>query len=170
MSCAADHAPKFPSDVRKAVHKIEASMASKQGKVDKKALQRLEQWFVEDSARDGVLPPRMGASMLATTQAVDIVNGGVKVNALVRSLRRGKVSLLTVQPEVVTAVVNHRISLESSVEELQSQLVHVAKPVVEKYKPRPRSLWQGRRSQGVPMRAVKPKAGKLIMSVAYNSS
>lgn len=84
MSCAADHAPKFPADVRKAVHKIEASQASgKHGKVDKKALERLKEWFVVDSAKDGVLPPRMGGSMLATTQAVDIINGGVKVNALV---------------------------------------------------------------------------------------
>lgn len=70
----------------------------------------------------------------------------------------------------MTAVVNHRISLESSVKELQSQLVAVAKPVAEKYNLNLEAFGQDVDLEECPMRAGKPKAGKLVMSVAYNSS
>ncbi|KAI9743933.1 MAG: hypothetical protein M1818_002667 [Claussenomyces sp. TS43310] len=50
--------------------------------------------------------------LLQTSQAVDLVNGGVKVNAL---------------PEKVYAVVNHRVAVESTVDDIRehlSQLLH----------------------------------------------
>ncbi|KAF9221353.1 carboxypeptidase S [Gyrodon lividus] len=58
------------------------------------------------------------AAMLGTTQAVDLIEGGVKVNAL---------------PERAAAVVNHRIAEHSSVGELQEHLVDVLSPIASKY-------------------------------------
>ncbi|KAJ7065018.1 hypothetical protein C8F01DRAFT_1129159 [Mycena amicta] len=55
---------------------------------------------------------------LSTTQAVDIIFGGVKVNAL---------------PEQATAIVNHRISVDSSVKELQERYVQLLTPLAEKF-------------------------------------
>ena len=48
--------------------------------------------------------------LMQTSQAVDIISGGVKVNAL---------------PEKVFAVVNHRIAVESSVKEVRSNIEKV---------------------------------------------
>lgn len=53
----------------------------------------------------------------ATTQAVDIISGGVKINAL---------------PEKATAVINHRINAEQSVEDVRQHLRAIIKPVVHK--------------------------------------
>lgn len=86
ISCAADYAPKIPSKLKRAIRRVEASLTSKHGKkakVDKTALKEVEDWWVEGSARDGSLSPGLGKAMVSTTQAVDIINGGVKVNALV---------------------------------------------------------------------------------------
>ncbi|KAI9354790.1 carboxypeptidase S [Zopfochytrium polystomum] len=46
---------------------------------------------------------------VSTTQAVDIINGGIKVNAL---------------PEVVSAFINHRIAIDSSVAKTEAYLAH----------------------------------------------
>lgn len=75
LNCMADHGPAFPRKLMKEVKnprkwkKLANELASSDRKLN---------------------------SFLSTTQAVDLIQGGVKVNAL---------------PEVVTAVVNHRISL-----------------------------------------------------------
>lgn len=75
LNCMADHGPTFPRKLKKEVknpskwRKLAKELASSDRKVN---------------------------SFLSTTQATDLIQGGVKVNAL---------------PEVVTAVVNHRISL-----------------------------------------------------------
>ncbi|KAJ7579051.1 hypothetical protein C8J56DRAFT_964720 [Mycena floridula] len=53
------------------------------------------------------------AARLSNTQAVDLVNGGVKVNAL---------------PEQVIAVINHRISIDSSVKDIQDRYVRLLTP------------------------------------------
>ncbi|EIW79289.1 carboxypeptidase S [Coniophora puteana RWD-64-598 SS2] len=53
-----------------------------------------------------------------TTQAVDLIGGGVKVNAL---------------PEAVWAIINHRIADYSSVLEVQEHFAGIIKPVAEKY-------------------------------------
>jgi len=69
--------------LKKAVHDLEASLSSKHGKVDQKALKALQDWWVEGSYEDGTLPVGLGKALVSTTQAVDIINGGLKVNALV---------------------------------------------------------------------------------------
>ena len=76
LQCMSDHAASVPHDLKKAV---------KNPSTWPKLAKHL-------AASDRGLN-----SFLATTQAIDIVNGGIKINAL---------------PEVVTAQVNYRISLQ----------------------------------------------------------
>lgn len=56
--------------------------------------------------------------LMRTSQAVDIFRGGMKANAL---------------PELTTFLVNHRIDLKSSVDEVVERDVKVAKRIAEKY-------------------------------------
>lgn len=82
----------------------------------KKALSRERTWdkaaaiMAANDAGDG--------ARLMTTQAVDIIYGGVKVNAL---------------PEQATAIVNHRISVDSSVAEVQDRYVELLTPVAKHF-------------------------------------
>ncbi|KAG1746669.1 uncharacterized protein EDB91DRAFT_1236100 [Suillus paluster] len=87
-------------------------------------LRELARKAVMDDAALNMLQERLLASypmykaMLGTTQAVDLVEGGVKVNAL---------------PERASAVVNHRIAEHSSLGELQQHLIDLLTPVAAKY-------------------------------------
>ncbi|KAI8621852.1 hypothetical protein BC830DRAFT_1160164 [Chytriomyces sp. MP71] len=58
-------------------------------------------------------------SLLTTTQAVDVITGGLKVNAL---------------PEKVTTLINHRISVDSSLAETQKHLLRAIVPVAKKHR------------------------------------
>lgn len=55
---------------------------------------------------------------IRTTQAVDVIDGGVKANAL---------------PEFTTLVLNHRISVESSVEETKDKILGNLKTIAKKF-------------------------------------
>ena len=94
LSCAANSAPGMPSKLKRAVRKLERSMGidsskcSKKSKVDTKALGEIQDWFVHGSAADGSLARGLGKALVTTTQAVDIINGGLKINALVSLTRR----------------------------------------------------------------------------------
>lgn len=79
LQCVAAYAPDIPSAMRDI---IQASLSSD------KALKALEEALSSD--------PLMG-SLIGTTQAIDLVGGGVKTNAL---------------PERAWAVINHRISVD----------------------------------------------------------
>ncbi|WVW85410.1 hypothetical protein I302_107448 [Kwoniella bestiolae CBS 10118] len=157
VACGADSAPHFPSHLRKAVHRLEDSLTSKSGKVDMKALKEVEEWWVEGSYKDGTFPKGLGSAMVGTTQAVDIINGGLKVNAL---------------PESVVAIVNHRISLASSVAELQQQLIDVVSPVAHILNLDVEAFGKDVQYQGCHMdqETKGPKAGKVFLNVAFNSS
>lgn len=100
--CAAAYGPEYPAHIRE--------LAFKADQGDDAAL---------DDLRDALLEtfPRFEA-ILRTTQAVDLVQGGVKVNAL---------------PEKVSAVVNHRIAEHSSVRELQQHIADTILPIAKKY-------------------------------------
>ncbi|RPD64385.1 carboxypeptidase S [Lentinus tigrinus ALCF2SS1-7] len=100
--CAAVFGPSYPSHIRK--------LALKAGYGDDEALHDLRDALLETF-------PRFEA-ILRTTQAVDLVQGGVKVNAL---------------PEKVSAVVNHRIAEHSSVRELQKHMTDTILPIAKKY-------------------------------------
>jgi Gly-Xaa carboxypeptidase len=78
----------MPSSLKRAIHKVEDSLALKGGKVDKKALKQVQDWWVEGSYKDGTLAEYQGKAMVSTTQAVDIIYGGLKINALVNRVMR----------------------------------------------------------------------------------
>lgn len=79
LQCLAAHAPDMSKGLRKAIKKSVRS---------DKALHALEDILDSD---------RFMRSFVATTQAIDLVSGGVKTNAL---------------PEQAWAVVNHRIATQ----------------------------------------------------------
>ncbi|KAF8845156.1 carboxypeptidase S [Paxillus ammoniavirescens] len=99
--CLADYSPSFPEELRS---------IARDAVFDDSALGELKEGLLK-------LSP-IAKAMLATTQAVDIVEGGVKVNAL---------------PERASVIVNHRIGEHSSVGELQQHLTDILYPVVSKY-------------------------------------
>ncbi|GHJ89035.1 hypothetical protein NliqN6_5437 [Naganishia liquefaciens] len=88
LACGAEHAPAFP----KAYKKMLAS--------PKKWSKLAASWAGESVAQ---------RALLSTTQAIDIISGGVKVNAL---------------PERVEMMMNFRIDFASSIKETQDHLSH----------------------------------------------
>ncbi|KAI5124192.1 hypothetical protein M0805_005043 [Coniferiporia weirii] len=82
MQCLAAHAPDMDKKLRKTILKSATS---------NKALRKLEKFVAKD---------RMLRSFVGTTQAIDLIQGGVKTNAL---------------PEQAWAVVDHRIATQSTV-------------------------------------------------------
>ncbi|EPQ56473.1 carboxypeptidase S [Gloeophyllum trabeum ATCC 11539] len=82
FQCLAAHAPQIPSSLKKSLKKSVSS---------DKALKEAE----KELFKDPILK-----NLAGTTQAIDLIDGGVKTNAL---------------PERAWAVVNHRIATESSV-------------------------------------------------------
>ncbi|KAI0331438.1 carboxypeptidase S [Cubamyces sp. BRFM 1775] len=99
--CAATYAPEYPERLRQLARDAVDSDS---------ALEELRDALIEEF-------PRFEA-VLRTTQAVDLVQGGVKVNAL---------------PEKVAAVVNHRIAEHSSVAELKDHFANVIVPVAARF-------------------------------------
>lgn len=85
MKCLAAHAPAFPEHIRKEFKKSVTS---------DKALKRVEEYFFNVPGFK---------SLAGSTQAIDLIGGGVKTNAL---------------PEQAWAVVNHRIATERFVRHL----------------------------------------------------
>lgn len=173
-SCGADFAPDIPGKLKRAIRDVEASLAPKKGKkhqrIDKKALKVVQDWWVKGSTEDGTLPPGVGKAMVSTTQAVDIINGGVKVNALVRFRISSQAPDAYMQPEVVTAIVNHRISLASSVGELQEHLAKTLKPIASRYNLQLEAFGKDIELEGCAVHLAKPKLGKVVISEAFHSS
>ncbi|RXK38293.1 hypothetical protein M231_04466 [Tremella mesenterica] len=96
LSCLSEYAPDIPRSLKRRV---------RHPKMWKKL------------ARDLAKSDRILNSYLSTTQAIDIIHGGVKVNAL---------------PELVEAQINHRISFTSSVKETIDHFKSVITPIAEK--------------------------------------
>ncbi|WWC71375.1 uncharacterized protein I206_105330 [Kwoniella pini CBS 10737] len=117
ITCAADKAPGIPKNLKKAANKLTDSLTKANGKFDKKALKAIEDWFVSGSVEDGTFQQGLGRAWVSTTQAVDIIHGGLKVNAL---------------PESVTAVVNQRINIASSIAELKQQFTDAIAPTARR--------------------------------------
>ncbi|KAK4685216.1 Gly-Xaa carboxypeptidase, partial [Tremellales sp. Uapishka_1] len=97
LSCLSEHAPEFPKSV------------SKQIKNPKR-------W--KSLAKTLASSDRVANSFLATTQAIDLINGGVKINAL---------------PEVVEAFVNYRVAFTSSVNATKEHVIAVLAPVASAF-------------------------------------
>ena len=79
MKCVAAHAPEMDKKLRRTILRSIKS---------DKALKQLEEWVASDKTM---------RSLIGTTQAIDLIQGGVKTNAL---------------PELAWAVVNHRIATQ----------------------------------------------------------
>ncbi|OXH37725.1 Gly-Xaa carboxypeptidase [Cryptococcus neoformans] len=113
MTCAAAYAKDMPKKLKGMVIKAEDG--------DLKAWKSLPEEIISVGMGGAPAGPGQGdpiKSMLTTTQAVDIIHGGLKVNAL---------------PEAVTAIVNHRVNSLSNHFELQDRTLNLLKPVCEDY-------------------------------------
>jgi Gly-Xaa carboxypeptidase len=67
-------------------------------------------------------------------------------------------------------VVNHRISVASSVEELQHHLIETLSPVAFQYNLSLEAFGKDVVIKGCPAHLTTAKAGKLILAEAFNSS
>ncbi|KAG8683468.1 hypothetical protein FRC11_013533, partial [Ceratobasidium sp. 423] len=123
LQCFAAHVPSVPSSLRTSIlDSICPSDASThQHRKCDKALQDVEDALFDASSEwnhGDEFAARTYRSLLRTTQAIDLINGGVKVNAL---------------PEQASAVVNHRIRTDSSVSELKESITSKLIPLAEKF-------------------------------------
>ncbi|KAJ7155550.1 hypothetical protein C8R43DRAFT_884619 [Mycena crocata] len=100
LQCAAEHGATMPKVLKKIIKRSARS---------KGALRALEKILFQD---------RTYRSLIGTTQAIDIIQGGVKSNAL---------------PEQAYALVNHRISTQSSVGETQAHDTALLKPLAAQF-------------------------------------
>ncbi|WWC91785.1 uncharacterized protein L201_006732 [Kwoniella dendrophila CBS 6074] len=113
MTCASAFAESMPNKLRKLVIKAE--------KGDKNAWKDLPLEIINTPLQGNLPGPGQGSplrSLLSTTQATDIIHGGLKVNAL---------------PESVKAIINHRINVLSNNEELQERLEKILLPIAKQY-------------------------------------
>lgn len=107
LYCGAEHAPHFPKKLSKLLStraKSQPTCAASK-KIDKLALEAAK-------AGPGI------KYLLQTSQAVDVINGGVKVNAL---------------PERTEVVVNHRINVGETPQIAFDHITSLAKPLAKKY-------------------------------------
>ncbi|TBU30672.1 carboxypeptidase S [Dichomitus squalens] len=110
--CAAAYGPTFPEPLRRLAFKAAAGGGSNSD-ADADADRALEE------LKDALLAAYpANAALLRTTQAVDLVAGGVKVNAL---------------PELASAVVNHRIAQHDRVVGVQAHLAGVVRPLAAQF-------------------------------------
>ena len=93
LQCAAEYGPDMNSKLRKAIKRANGSKAAAKSVANYLADQDIAQRY-----------------LMQTSQAIDIISGGVKINAL---------------PEKVFAVVNHRIAVESSTSDIKNNLKSV---------------------------------------------
>lgn len=97
LLCASEHAPSFPSRWAR-------------------LLRRPSTWnkFVKEFAARSLA----GKAILGTTQAVDVIRGGVKVNAL---------------PELVTAQINYRVDFSESIDSTKKHVERVVRKVAKRF-------------------------------------
>lgn len=107
--CLAAHAPAVPSHLRRSL--LRAARAPSDSH-DKKADQALKE------AEDILFADPRWRALAGTTQAIDLIQGGVKTNAL---------------PERAWAVVNHRIATDGSLEEVQKHATEALVDLAEKF-------------------------------------
>ncbi|KAJ4289312.1 hypothetical protein N0V88_007063 [Collariella sp. IMI 366227] len=107
LQCGAAYAPDFPHKLKKLLgrRKTSSSQHTCKAKPDHLAL---------EAAKQG---PEI-KYLMQTSQAVDVILGGIKVNAL---------------PERATVVVNHRINIGETTQVVKNRLAAVAGEVARKY-------------------------------------
>lgn len=100
LICSAEHSSLLPDDVKDLIFNAE---------IDDDKRQKLTEYLSRE--------PLMG-SLIKTTQAIDLINGGVKANAL---------------PEQTNFLVNHRVDLHSSVNETVQKDLSIIKESALKF-------------------------------------
>ena len=103
LQCGAEHSPNFPHKLKKLLGKHSSSTCK--AKPDALA---------NEAAKAG---PAV-RYLMQTSQAADVINGGVKVNAL---------------PERTSAIINHRINIGEEPKTVWDHVTALAKPVAEKH-------------------------------------
>ena len=78
---------------------------------------------------------------------------------------------LTNKPEVVTAIVNHRINIASSYTEVQKHVIDTVLPIAKAFNLELEGFGEKVYEGSLcPMHINDPKAGKIILAEAFNSS
>ncbi|KAH9066867.1 hypothetical protein EDB87DRAFT_1573733 [Lactarius vividus] len=131
VQCVGQHAKEFPAHLR-ALIKTSAH--------SDRALRKLETELIKDPAYK---------SLIGTTQAIDLIQGGVKTNAL---------------PEEAWAVVNHRIATQSSVSVVQQRDTELLKQLAKEFN----LTFTAFGSDITPK--CTPTAGKLTLTDAWGTS
>ncbi|KAK7060895.1 hypothetical protein VNI00_000628 [Paramarasmius palmivorus] len=131
LQCYGGHAKDLPSNLRRAIRRSVKS---------DRALKKLQDIVFEEPAL---------ISLVGTTQAIDLIQGGVKTNAL---------------PEQAWAVVNHRISTQSSVAEAQQHDTDLLKKLADKFNLTYSAFGVDVTEQDVPHK------GRLTLSDAFGNS
>ena len=103
LQCGASHSPDFPKKLKKLLGRHSSHTC--RSTPDRLAL---------EAAKQG----KNVQYLMQTSQAVDVITGGVKVNAL---------------PERTTVTVNHRINIGDEPEDVWDRLTALAKPIAGKY-------------------------------------
>ncbi|KAF9070931.1 carboxypeptidase S [Rhodocollybia butyracea] len=133
LLCAASYGQTIPRDLKHAILKSRHS---------DKAMRKVEELFV--------LSNIWYASLVGTTQAVDIISGGVKANAL---------------PESASAILNHRINTESSIKETTTRDGHTIADLVYSFNLTLNAFGEDL----IPASAYASKAmGHVELSLAFN--
>ncbi|KAF8141978.1 hypothetical protein EV363DRAFT_1425979 [Boletus edulis] len=131
LECRAKYDTSFPASMKKLVQQSQTSDAK---------LRELQDVLIDFDP--------MFYAMSGTTQAIDLIGGGVKVNAL---------------PEAVWAVANYRIADYSSPAELMDRLIDIILPVAAKHNMTLEAF-------GKTMGLKGPSWGTIRLSDAYNTS
>ncbi|KAH9027918.1 hypothetical protein EDB84DRAFT_1563249 [Lactarius hengduanensis] len=131
VQCVGQHAKEFPAHLRAL---IKTSVHSD------RALRKLETELIKDPAYK---------SLIGTTQAIDLIQGGVKSNAL---------------PEEAWAVVNHRIATQSSLSVVQQRDTDLLKQLAKEFN----LTFTAFGSDITPK--CTPTAGKLTLTDAWGTS
>ncbi|KAH7345332.1 carboxypeptidase S [Rhizoctonia solani] len=123
LQCSAVYIPSIPSSVRSSILRsiCPPQASTSQLRECDEALREVERALFEvgsEMNRGSEEKARLYRSLLGTTQAVDMIKGGVKANAL---------------PELANAIVNHRIRTDSSVSALQDDITAKLLPLIKKY-------------------------------------
>lgn len=105
LECGAAHSENFPNKLKKLLSKRSSSSDICPASKDHLAL---------EAAKQG----RSVQYLMQTSQAVDVIKGGIKTNAL---------------PERVSVTINHRVNIGSQPEDVWDRLTALVKPVAEKY-------------------------------------
>ena len=106
LHCSAEYSPKFPDKLRKLLNQHR----------DPKSCHAAKKH--DTLALEAAKISREAKYLMQTSQAVDLINGGVKTNAL---------------PESVRTTVNHRINIGDEPETVWDHLRQVAAPIAKKY-------------------------------------